>query len=71
MLKTKKQKIILLSNAEAEFRGIAKRVTKIIRLMKLMNELCFPQNEHVNFIVITRQQSTFLKIHSNMTVQKS
>lgn len=35
----KKQKVVALSNAEAEFRGIAKGVTEILWIRKLLNEL--------------------------------
>lgn len=41
--RSKKQKVVALSSAEAEFRGIAKRITEILWIHKLMNELGFPQ----------------------------
>lgn len=40
---SKKQKVVALSSAEAEFRGIAKGITEILWIQKLMNELGFPQ----------------------------
>ena len=43
--KIKKQKVIALSSAEAEFRGIAKGVTEVIWLKKLLSELGFPQKK--------------------------
>ena len=39
--KSKKQKVVALSSAEAEFRGIAKGITEILWLRKLMSELGF------------------------------
>ena len=40
--KSKKQKVVALSTVEAEFRGIAKGITEIIWLKKLLSELHFP-----------------------------
>ena len=37
--KSKKQKVVALSSAEAEFRGIAKGVTEILWIRKLLGEL--------------------------------
>ena len=39
--RSKKQKVIALSSAEAKFREIAKGITKILLIRKLMNELDF------------------------------
>ncbi|CAO2841169.1 unnamed protein product [Amaranthus hypochondriacus] len=39
--KSKKQKVVALSSAEAEFRGIAKGVTEVLWLRKLLTELGF------------------------------
>ena len=41
--RSKKQKVVALSSAKAEFRGIAKGITEILWIQKLMNELGFPQ----------------------------
>ena len=41
--KSKKQKVVALSSAEAEFRGIAKGVTEVLWVSKLMTELGFLQ----------------------------
>ena len=41
--KSKKQKVVVLSSAEAEFRGIAQGITEIIWLKKLLSELHFSQ----------------------------
>lgn len=43
--KSKKQKVVPLSSAEAEFRGIAKGITEIIWLQKLLKELQLPQKK--------------------------
>ncbi|XP_057515578.1 secreted RxLR effector protein 161-like [Amaranthus tricolor] len=39
--KSKKQKVVALSSAETEFRGIAKGVTEILWIRKLLGELVF------------------------------
>uniref|UniRef100_A0A803LEC5 Uncharacterized protein n=1 Tax=Chenopodium quinoa TaxID=63459 RepID=A0A803LEC5_CHEQI len=41
--RSKKQKVVALSSAEAEFRRIAKGITEILWIRKLMKELGFPQ----------------------------
>ena len=43
--KGKKQKVVALSSAEAEFRGLAKGITEILWLKKLLCELNFPPIE--------------------------
>ena len=43
--KSKKQKVVALSSAQAEFRGIAKGITETIWLKKLLSELHFPQKK--------------------------
>ncbi|KAJ0606762.1 putative RNA-directed DNA polymerase [Helianthus annuus] len=40
--RSKKQKVVSLSSAESEFRGIVKGITEILWLKKLMNEIGFP-----------------------------
>ncbi|KAH6756623.1 hypothetical protein C2S53_001804 [Perilla frutescens var. hirtella] len=46
--KSKKQKIVTLSSAEAEFRGIAKGIAELIWIKKLLTEIGFPpQGEYV------------------------
>ena len=42
--KSKKQKMVALSSAEAEFRGIAKGITKVLWIRKLLTKLGFEQN---------------------------
>ena len=54
----KKQKVVALSSAEVEFRGIAKGITEILWNQKLMNE---------NYIVIIRQPSASQRTWYNMT----
>ena len=41
--RSKKQKVVALSIAEGEFRGVAKGITKILWLKKLLCELNFPR----------------------------
>lgn len=41
--RSKKQKVVALSSAKAKFRGIAKGITEILWIRKLMNELGFAQ----------------------------
>ena len=43
--KNKKQKVVALSSAEAEFRGIAKGIIEILWLQKLLDELGFSQTK--------------------------
>ena len=40
--KCKKQKFVALSSAKAEFKVIAKGITKVLWLRKLLDELAFP-----------------------------
>ena len=40
--KSKKQKVVALSSAEAEFRGIMKDITEVLWIRKLLEELKFP-----------------------------
>ena len=42
-LRNKKQKVVALFSAEVEFQEIAKGITKVIWLRKLLNELHFSQ----------------------------
>ena len=41
--RSKKQKVVALSSAEAEFRGIARGIAEVLWLRKLMTEIGFPQ----------------------------
>ena len=43
--KSKKQKVVALSSAEAEFRGIAKGLAELLWIRKLMFELGFPSKD--------------------------
>ena len=43
--KSKKRKVVALSSAKQEFRGIAKGITEIMWLKKLLSELHFPQKK--------------------------
>ena len=46
--KSKKQKVVALSSAEAEFRGIAKGIIEVLWIRKLLDELNFQQKEACN-----------------------
>ena len=46
--KSKKQKVVALSSAKAEFRGIAKGITEVLWIRKLLRELDFPQKGPCN-----------------------
>ena len=43
--KSKKQKVVALSSAEAEFRGIARGLAEVLWLRKLLTEIGFPPRE--------------------------
>ncbi|KAF5819855.1 putative RNA-directed DNA polymerase [Helianthus annuus] len=43
--RSKKQKVVALSSAEAEFRGIARGVAEVLWIRKLLTEIGFPQTE--------------------------
>nr|XP_043615974.1 secreted RxLR effector protein 161-like [Erigeron canadensis] len=49
-LKSKKQKVVSLSSAEAEFRGISKGLAEALWLRKLMTELGFAPIESIQII---------------------
>ena len=40
--RSKKQKVVAMSSADAEFRGVAKGITEVLWLRKLLTELGFP-----------------------------
>ncbi|KAJ0589411.1 putative RNA-directed DNA polymerase [Helianthus annuus] len=43
--RSKKQKVVALSSAEAEFRGIARGLAEVLWIRKLLTEIGFPQTE--------------------------
>ena len=43
--KNKKHKVVSPSSTEAKFKGLAKKMTKIIWIRKLLSELIFPQKK--------------------------
>ncbi|GKC10464.1 putative RNA-directed DNA polymerase [Tanacetum coccineum] len=43
--RSKKQKVVTLSSAEAEFRGIAKGITKVLWIRRLLTEIGYPSQE--------------------------
>ena len=43
--RSKKQKVVALSSAEAEFRGIARGLTEVLWVRKLLSEIGFPTQE--------------------------
>nr|GEY51307.1 putative RNA-directed DNA polymerase [Tanacetum cinerariifolium] len=48
--KSKKQKVVSLSSAEAEFRGIAKGLAEALWIRKLVSEIRFPWKESIRII---------------------
>ncbi|XP_071688768.1 secreted RxLR effector protein 161-like [Rutidosis leptorrhynchoides] len=48
--KSKKQKVVALSSAEAEFRGIAKGVTEALWIKKLLTEVGFPPKDSIRIM---------------------
>jgi len=40
--RSKKQKVVALSSAEVEFQGIAKGITEVLWIKKLITEIGFP-----------------------------
>ncbi|GJW23625.1 putative ribonuclease H-like domain-containing protein [Tanacetum coccineum] len=43
--RSKKQKVVALSNAEAEFRGIARGITEVLWIRKLLTKIGYPPQE--------------------------
>ncbi|GJZ13857.1 hypothetical protein Tco_0549087 [Tanacetum coccineum] len=43
--RSKKQKVMALSSAEAEFRGIARGITEVLWIRKLLTEIGYPPQE--------------------------
>ncbi|XP_071695593.1 secreted RxLR effector protein 161-like [Rutidosis leptorrhynchoides] len=48
--KSKKQKVVSLSSAESEFRGIAKGVVEALWIKKLLTEIGFPPKEVIQIL---------------------
>ncbi|XP_071728975.1 uncharacterized mitochondrial protein AtMg00810-like [Rutidosis leptorrhynchoides] len=48
--KSKKQKVVSLSSAESEFRGIAKGVVEALWIKKLLTEIGFPPKESIQIL---------------------
>jgi hypothetical protein len=48
--RSKKQKVVSLSSAEAEFRGIARGVVEILWIKKLLTEIGFPPNKTIKLM---------------------
>ena len=46
--RSKKQKVVALSSAEAEFRGISKGVCELLWLRSLLNEMGYTPNNEMN-----------------------
>ena len=61
-----KQKVVALSSAEAEFRGIKSGLTEIMWLRRLLTEIGFPPMRKSQLSAKTKQLSAFQRIQSNM-----
>ncbi|XP_071688739.1 secreted RxLR effector protein 161-like [Rutidosis leptorrhynchoides] len=48
--RSKKQKVVSLSSAESEFRGIAKGVVEALWIKKLLTEIVFPPKEAIQIL---------------------
>nr|GFA28177.1 putative copia-type protein [Tanacetum cinerariifolium] len=48
--KSKKQKVVSLSSAEAEFRGITKGLAEALWIRKLVSEIGFPSKERIQIM---------------------
>ena len=46
--RSKKKKVVTLSSAEAEFRGISKGICEVIWLRSLLNEIGYTPNNEMN-----------------------
>ncbi|KAJ8759523.1 hypothetical protein K2173_007140 [Erythroxylum novogranatense] len=57
--KSKKQKVVALSSAEAEFRGIAKGLAKILWIKKLLTEIGFPPQDACQLLCDNKALSRF------------
>lgn len=65
--RSKKQRVVALSSAEAEFRGITSGITEILWLRRLLTEIGFPPKGEVDSFVTTRPRLVYLKIPYNTT----
>ncbi|GJS08318.1 hypothetical protein Tco_0365114 [Tanacetum coccineum] len=62
--KVKKQKVVSLSSAEAELRGIAKGLAEALWIRKLVSEIGFPPKESIR---IMSDNKAAIQISCNMT----
>ncbi|GKD54841.1 putative ribonuclease H-like domain-containing protein, partial [Tanacetum coccineum] len=61
--KSKKQKVISLSSAEAEFRGIAKGLAEALWIRKLVSEIGFPLKESIQIMSDNKAAIQILENH--------
>ena len=65
--RSKKHKVVALSSAEAEFRGISKGVCELLWLRSLLTEIGYLRVLQQTYIVTTEQPYKLLKIQFNIT----
>ncbi|XP_071705308.1 uncharacterized protein [Rutidosis leptorrhynchoides] len=65
--KSKKHKVVSLSSAESEFRGIAKGIVEALWIKKLLTEIDFHHKKLFKSCATMKQQSLSQKIMFNMT----
>ena len=64
--RSKKQTVVSLSSAEAEFRGIARGLAEVLWIRKLLTEIGFPPKKTSKMIVITKQLFKYQRTRCNM-----
>ena len=69
--RSKKQKVVALSSAEAEFRGVAKGITEILWLRKLLYELDFPPTGACKYYFVTIKQLLISQKIRSSTIEQS
>lgn len=70
--RSKKQKVVALSNAEAEFRGMAKGLCELLGLKRLLTEIGFVPSSEINLFcdnkaVIDISHNPIQQDHTNMS----
>ena len=63
--RSKKQKVVALSSAEAEYRGIKSGLTEILWLRRLLTEIGFPPTQKSQLFCDNKAAISISKIQSN------
>jgi len=67
--RSKKQKVVALSSAEAEFRGMVKGLCELLWIKRLLTDLGFPPNSGMELFCHNKAASQYPTTQSNMIVQ--